>query len=119
MQSEPETVGIRVNMNYQLNPFSYTYDITVESSGETTNVSGVTQQGFKLYFTSKEGSLDVGDLAEVVKVETVPEQISGVFQKKSGGQGELEALLSADGDVVASSSTTQPYGVARVSHVFH
>lgn len=47
-----------------------------------------------------------------------PTIVSGNAQKRDRGVGTLRVTISADGEVVAESSTSSQFGVAQVSHSF-
>jgi hypothetical protein len=47
-----------------------------------------------------------------------PGIVSGNAQKRDGGTGTLTVSISANGEVVAESSTSSQFGVAQVSHSF-
>jgi hypothetical protein len=105
----------------------YNYDVTEETwNGETENMSGtgrLTNPPQQLIYTREEGA-ETSENADRQKVylkktmETMPRQITRVFQKTEGDRSRLTIRFYSDNELVASSTTTRPYGVVRASHIF-
>lgn len=70
----------------------------VESAGSTRSVNGTGTETFEF--------------------DVVPTVASVTAQKKDGGDGTLTVQILGDGEVLKESSTSDPYGVASVSHSF-
>lgn len=95
---------VTLETDYSL-PITYRMRVRIETEEETISGSQVMER--KPFF------LNLNE-----EEHQMPTYAYLLVQKETGGNKELGAYITADGETVASSVTSTPYGVAEVDHSF-